>query len=211
MPHSAARTGSQLCPECKPGFVALGGNLEGHRDSPYAQVAAAVLEISKLDLTVEAVSRFFRSPAYPSGSGPDFVNAALAFTTALAPKDLLACFQAIEAASGRTRMSRWAPREIDLDLLALGTAVLPDPARFHDWAALPLQEQMVRTPQDLILPHPRLHERAFVLVPMMDIAPDWRHPVFGRTVREMHDALPVADRAALVPIASGAPVGAARA
>jgi len=64
---------------------------------------------------------------------------------------------------------------------------------------LPLDVQKTATPAQLILPHPRLAERAFVLVPLMDVAPDWVHPVTARSVRQMHDALPQAARAEVVP------------
>lgn len=89
---------------------------------------------------------------------------------------------------------------LDLDLLAVGDLICPDIARYRDWAGLGLQDQMRLAPGELILPHPRMHERAFVLVPLMDIAPDWRHPVLGKTVAEMHAALDPADLAEIWPV-----------
>ena len=81
-----------------------------------------------------------------------------------------------------------------------GDLVLPDAATQARWRDLPLAEQMRRAPETLVLPHPRLHERAFVLVPLLDIAPQWRHPLLGRSVAEMVAALPRAERDAVVPL-----------
>ena len=106
----------------------------------------------------------------------------------------------IEERFGRTRENRWAPRVMDLDLLAFGDAVLPDPETEAYWRGLTADRARVETPHQLIVPHPRLAERAFVLVPLMDIAPDWVHPVLGRSVRQMCAALPAAERDQIIPI-----------
>jgi 2-amino-4-hydroxy-6-hydroxymethyldihydropteridine diphosphokinase len=91
-------------------------------------------------------------------------------------------------------------RTLDLDLVSFGDRVLPDTSTYNQWRTLPSQEQMKQAPDRLILPHPRLQDRAFVLVPMADVAPDWYHPVLGLTVREMVAALPVDDIAAVTPL-----------
>jgi 2-amino-4-hydroxy-6-hydroxymethyldihydropteridine diphosphokinase len=88
---------------------------------------------------------------------------------------------------------------MDLDLIALGDAVLPDPATQADWAALPPGRAAVETPSELILPHPRLAERSFVLVPLAEIAPDWRHPVTGRDVAQMLADRPADERSKIRP------------
>ncbi|MFD2842150.1 2-amino-4-hydroxy-6-hydroxymethyldihydropteridine diphosphokinase [Paracoccus cavernae] len=81
---------------------------------------------------------------------------------------------------------------IDLDLLALGGQVFPDEQGQTAWRDLPLEEQMRRAPEELILPHPRLQDRGFVLAPLAEVAPLWRHPIIGATVAEMLTALPSA-------------------
>lgn len=147
-----------------------------------------------------AKSRLFESPAFPPGSGPDFVNAVILVETSLPPEALLAQLHSVEAAHGRVRTRRWGPRTLDLDLLAWGDAVRPNSTVWKSWADLPAARQAQEAPGELILPHPRLAERAFVLVPLLDIAPAWRHPVTGRSVAEMAAALPAADRAGIKPL-----------
>ena len=75
---------------------------------------------------------------------------------------------------------------------------MPDLKTYEYWRDLPLEVQKTAVPPELVLPHPRLKERAFVLVPLLDVAPDWCHPVSGESVREMHDALSEAARAEVV-------------
>lgn len=126
----------------------------------------------------------------PAGSGPDFVNGAIAAETDLEPDALLARLHEIEAELGRTRNRRWQPRVCDLDLIAVGGAVSPDRDTVAEWMALDLGKAQTVTPPWLVLPHPRMHQRAFVLMPLRDIAPDWRHPMTGETVAAMAAALP---------------------
>jgi 2-amino-4-hydroxy-6-hydroxymethyldihydropteridine diphosphokinase len=147
-------------------------------------------------------SRFWRTPAFPPGAGPDFVNAAAAFAWAGDAAALLDLLHEIEAAHGRRRHARWEARVIDLDLIAVGDDVLPDLATYRHWAALSPDAAAREMPDRLILPHPRLAERGFVLAPLNDIAPDWRHPVTGATVAEMLQALPPEAMEGVVPRAT---------
>jgi 2-amino-4-hydroxy-6-hydroxymethyldihydropteridine diphosphokinase len=84
---------------------------------------------------------------------------------------------------------------LDLDLLAVGSRILPDEIVLKNWMELSPRRQLEEAPDQLILPHPRLHERGFVLVPMVDVAPDWVHPILGRSVQQMLDGLPDAQKA----------------
>jgi 2-amino-4-hydroxy-6-hydroxymethyldihydropteridine diphosphokinase len=136
-------------------FVGLGANLGEARNT----VLQAVQELAVLPLTqLVACSSLFGSRPLDA-EGPDFVNAVAELRTDLAPLDLLHHLQAIEAQHGRQRPFRHAPRTLDLDLLMMGALELTSP--------------------ELTLPHPRLHQRAFVLLPLRQLAPDLTHPRLG--------------------------------
>lgn len=171
-------------------LVAFGANLPNSGETPADAVARAMDRVEQRVGGPIRRSRLWRTPAFPPGGGPDFVNAAAAFDWPGAAGDLLDLLHGIEAEFGRTRARRWEARIMDLDLIALGDAVLPDPATQTRWAQLPAETAARETPDRLVLPHPRLAERGFVLAPLHDVAPDWRHPVTGLTVSQMLDALP---------------------
>ncbi|MFC0342323.1 2-amino-4-hydroxy-6-hydroxymethyldihydropteridine diphosphokinase [Paracoccus niistensis] len=182
-------------------LVALGGNLFSSTGSPARTLCAALCALPAEGMKVVAVSRFWRSPAYPPGSGPDYVNAAAVVRTALGPEDTLAALHRIEATLGRTRSGgRWQARGIDLDLLAMGDLVLPDAATQDQWRALPPEQQVQAAPRTLILPHPRMQDRGFVLAPLAEVAPLWRHPRTGQTVSQMLAALDPAALDGLAPL-----------
>jgi 2-amino-4-hydroxy-6-hydroxymethyldihydropteridine diphosphokinase len=183
-------------------LVAFGANLPPPGRALQDVLTDARDALSSGGLALTAFSRMFRTPAFPAGSGEDYLNAVAAFSVPaeLGAEPILARLHAVEAKAGRTRSTRWGARVLDLDLLALDDLVLPDAETQDRWRALPLADQMRMAPDRLILPHPRLQDRAFVLVPMADVAPDWRHPRLGRTVREMLAALPPDEVAAVTPL-----------
>lgn len=183
-------------------LIAVGSNAVSDDVTPFQRVVAGLRELeTRIDAPLR-VSPFYNTPAFPPGAGPDFVNAACAVETDLDADDLLAMLHDIEAGAGRERHARWAPRTLDLDLLALGDTVLPDAATVERWMDLPLERQAEETPATLILPHPRMQERSFVLVPLMDVAPDWRHPLSGLSVAEMLGRRPAAERDQIRPISA---------
>jgi 2-amino-4-hydroxy-6-hydroxymethyldihydropteridine diphosphokinase len=181
-------------------LIALGANLLSPAGPPRATLDAALSALAARGVGVAARSRWYATPAFPPGAGPDFVNGAAALSTDLAPGALLAELHAVERELGRDRRRRWAPRACDLDLLACGEQVLPDRATASAWMALDPAAHAAEAPPALVLPHPRLHERGFVLRPLADVAPDWVHPILGLSVRDMLAALPPAALEGVAPL-----------
>ena len=149
-------------------YVALGSNL-GDRPSFLAAARDRLQAVGE----VVAVSPIYDTAAVTPTPQPRYYNQVVALRTDRDLRDLLTALQGIEDALGRRRGVRWAPRTIDLDILLDGAAVVSEP--------------------DLIVPHPRLAERAFVLIPLADLAPDMVHPVAGRTIAELAAAAPGRD------------------
>ncbi|KIC21178.1 2-amino-4-hydroxy-6-hydroxymethyldihydropteridine diphosphokinase [Leisingera sp. ANG-Vp] len=184
----------------KMSLIALGGNLPVDANAPQVTLSKAISALQSDDVILRSVSRFYQTPCFPAGAGPDYVNAAVAVETTLSAGALLARLHEVEAAFARVRDQRWAGRTLDLDLLDYGAAVLPDAEGFARWHGLPLEQQMQEAPGQLILPHPRIQDRAFVLVPLNDIAPRWSHPVLQKTVSEMLADLPEQEVAEVKPL-----------
>lgn len=179
----------------KHALVALGANLNYDQEPAASTILSAIQRLAgEYDLHIR-LSKLYRTPCFPIGAGPDYINAAGVFTLGkdMTPESVLSVFHQVEADFGRKRAQRWAGRTLDIDLLAVGDSVLPNLAEYRHWQGLAPEQQAIRAPDQLILPHPRLQDRAFVLVPLADVAPDWRHPVLGKTVLQMRDALPKAD------------------
>ena len=171
-------------------ILALGGNLESRLGDPVLTLRQALEALKGEEIQLVKASHFFRTPAFPAGSGPDYVNSAALVQANHSPVELLEALHRIEAELGRVRTTRWGSRPVDIDLIAHGQDIAPSRAVFDQWQGLSLEDQQQKWPQELILPHPRLQDRAFVLVPMAEVAPDWVHPVFGKTTLEMLNALP---------------------
>ncbi len=148
-------------------YIGLGSNLE----QPVEQIKAARLAIAALDGVQElAFSSLYRSPPMGPQDQPDYVNAVMVIATTLTPEKLLACLQAIENSQGRVRKGlRWGARTLDLDILLYG-------------------ERQIRLPH-LIVPHVGIAERAFVLYPLFEIAPELTVPGLGR-LAELVDNCP---------------------
>lgn len=181
-------------------LIALGSNLNFGASGPSVVLDDALVALQERGFVIRDCSRYFSTPAFPAGAGPDFVNAAAVVEYRGAPGRVLEQLHAVEAAAGREREVRWGARTLDLDLLAAGAQVLPDIETYQYWRDLTLEVQQTAVPDVLVVPHPRLAERAFVLVPLSEVAPEWCHPVSGKTVRQMCDALSSDARAVIVPL-----------
>lgn len=181
-------------------LIALGSNLAFGKQSPVENCQTSLLRIVECGVRLRRVSRFFQTPAFPVGAGPDYINAVVAGEWAGTADGLLQALHRIENVYDRQRTTRWGARTLDLDLLTLGQKVLPSHQSVTQWVRLSPTCQANQTPDRLILPHPRMQDRAFVLVPMRDVEPDWQHPLTGATVTEMVDALAPQDVAAITPL-----------
>jgi 2-amino-4-hydroxy-6-hydroxymethyldihydropteridine diphosphokinase len=178
--------------------LAFGGNSESAFGSPKDTLTHAISVLEDRGLIIQRLSKFYATPAFPKGSGADYVNAAALVQSNHSAQSLLEILHDVEATLGRERTARWASRPIDIDLIAHGSLVFPDAKTQARWRQLSLEEQMKLWPDQLILPHPRLQDRAFVLVPACDVAPDWVHPVLGLSMAEMLKNLPESDRKEVV-------------
>jgi len=160
-------------------LVAIGANLPAPDGAPPLEScrrAAAALD--RLDgLRLAALSRWYMTAPIPASDQPSYVNGVARLVGAKPPEALLAALQAIEARAGRVRGEANAPRTLDLDVIAM--------------------DGLVRDAPDPVLPHPRAHQRAFVLVPLADVAPGWVHPLLCRSVEALIAALPPQDIRAL--------------
>lgn len=153
-------------------YIGIGSNL----GDPYKNCMKAIEEIKKDPFSgIKALSPFYRTqPVGIDGQGW-FINAVLCINTGLSATEIIDMLLDAENKMGRVRTGvRWESRLIDLDVLLIGNEIIND--------------------KNLIVPHPRMHLRRFVMAPMVDIAPDLIHPVLGKSMREILNAIPVTDQ-----------------
>ena len=165
--------------------VAFGSNIISRYGNPLQTVCHAMKEIQTSKFELVLTSKFYETVAYPKGSGPNFINCCSVYKTKLNASETLLHLHSIEKSLGRIRNKRWAPRVIDLDLIYFDEFIYPNQEVVKEWMGLSKDKQMESWPTEMILPHPRLQDRAFVLIPMGDIDPKWKHPILKNTVSEM--------------------------
>jgi 2-amino-4-hydroxy-6-hydroxymethyldihydropteridine diphosphokinase len=159
--------------EIKPVVAYLG--LGANEGDPRRQLEEATARLAATpEVEVVKVSSFYRTPPLGPPGQPWYINAAVQVRTRLAPEDLLRVLHRVEQDLGRVRRERWGPRLIDIDLL--------------------LYNGVITTGTDLCLPHPEMHKRSFVLVPLAEIAPRAWHPALHQTALELLAALAPEDR-----------------
>jgi 2-amino-4-hydroxy-6-hydroxymethyldihydropteridine diphosphokinase len=156
-------------------LIALGANLPSAAGGPHQTLEAALKRLEASGVRILARSRWYRSAPVPVSGQPWFVNGVAWAQTALEPAALLALLQRVEGEFGRRRTVANAPRTLDLDIL--------------DY------DGRVENAPELTLPHPRMQDRSFVLLPLAEIAPGWRHPTLGKTVESLISALPPGQKA----------------
>jgi len=156
--------------------IALGSNLPGHFGAPERTLHRAIRELAASGIRIVKTSEIYVTEAYAYTPQPDFLNAIAIIATPLPPDALLQVLKRIEAQAGRriskgarTPYLRWMARPLDLDIVGYKGIV-------RNWEA-----GRPKAGRCVILPHPRAHERAFVLQPLAEVAPYWHHPVFGLT------------------------------
>jgi 2-amino-4-hydroxy-6-hydroxymethyldihydropteridine diphosphokinase len=151
-------------------FIAYGSNLSAGPVTASQAFDEVVKNLQVRGLIVNRISRLWASKAWPNPDDPSYVNAVLQIATDLQPTELMSLLHDMEREAGRVRDGRLnAPRVLDLDLISYGDVVM-------------------RGETGLILPHPRAADRAFVMGPLAEIAPDWVHPVLQRTATELLSA-----------------------
>lgn len=146
-------------------LIALGSNLTGPWGEPKCAVTRAIAELAHHNIRVEYVSSLLVTAPYGVTNQPDFVNAVISVRTAMSPQTLMRVLHEIERQAGRKRTKRWGPRTLDLDLVDYHGRIL---------------KPKTRSIKPLVLPHPGTELRSFVLGPLLEVAPTWKHPVTHR-------------------------------
>ncbi|MBL4603327.1 MAG: 2-amino-4-hydroxy-6-hydroxymethyldihydropteridine diphosphokinase [Emcibacteraceae bacterium] len=160
-------------------LIGLGSNLTtGEFSSSKAILDAAIAALNDHGINVLKCSRFYETEPVPKSDQPWFVNAVISVKTDFNAHELLKKMHNIEHNLGRVRRNRWEARIIDLDLLCFSNIILPSPDEWGEVAS-----KMTST--EVIIPHARMHERDFVLIPLADISTEWMHPILNKNVTTM--------------------------
>jgi 2-amino-4-hydroxy-6-hydroxymethyldihydropteridine diphosphokinase len=158
-------------------IISLGSNVISRWGNSNSTILEALRELGTHGIRTRRRSRLYRTTPYGPVKQPVFTNAAAAIETSLPPEALLSVLKKIEIRAGRQSSEVWGPRALDIDIIDYNRQIL-------NWSQRDTQSfKCKRIP--LILPHPRIEMRAFVLVPLLDVAPHWHHPVTGRHAAQL--------------------------
>lgn len=146
-------------------ILALGSNLSFNNNTPEENINSAYQFITNNDIKILKRSHIYKSEAYPNKSDPLFCNSAISIETDLKPEELLNVILDVEKKFGRERKKKNNPRTLDIDIISYDNLILNENDK-------------------LVIPHPHLHKRLFVLLPLKDISQEWKHPVFLKTTQE---------------------------
>lgn len=160
-------------------YIGLGANLDSSFGTPPQTLKHLIKTLPKYGIMVLKISRFFKNPAWPDPNDPAYTNACIEIETQYSPQDLMAQLLEIEEKYGRKRSVPNAPRPLDLDII--------------DYKGRCLDEE------NLTVPHKGMHERASVLLPLFDIAPNWQHPISKTPLYDLMDDLPDKDKSQTIP------------
>ena len=163
-------------------LLGLGSNLAGPWGSPRATLAHALRELTGAGLRILGFSSLYATTPVGLGRQPAYLNAVVLVDASMAPAALLRTLKRIERRAGRRLGRHWGPRQLDIDILDFGGRQVGNP-------------QGRRRRGELLLPHPEMHKRAFVLLPLREVAPFWRHPRLGLPVSALLARLGPRDRA----------------
>lgn len=157
--------------------IGLGANLPSPvYGSPIETLEACVQKLAESGLKITATSRWFKSAPVPISDQPWYINGTISVQTQLEPRAVLKLLLDVESAFGRVRLEANAPRVLDLDLIAYNDEVIEDSGKIED--------------KPFCVPHPRMHERAFVLLPLRDLSPEWKHPKLHIDLKNLIADLP---------------------
>ncbi len=178
-------------------LLSLGSNVPCRGMEPSDIIEAAIIAIRTSGVDEIEVSKFYETEPVPKSEQPNFINCVVAGVTEKDAQDLLAICQTIELSFDRERSTRWGPRTLDIDIIDYDSQVYPND---RTWRSVAGEANPHADIPELILPHPRLHQRAFVLKPLCDLAASWMHPVYAKSCRDLLMALPDLSRAGVVPV-----------
>ena len=178
-------------------WLALGSNLPYRGMEPLQVIDAAITALQDAGLDQVKVSGFYRTEPVPKSDQADFINCVLTSKTDYNALEILNICQLIEQSFGRDRSTRWGARTLDIDIINYDHQIIPS---IEEWRAAAEAVDANSELPKLVLPHPCMHKRAFVLQPLCDLVPGWWHPVCSRTAADLLSQQPEQDRVGVVAV-----------